>query len=1091
MSKKNSKYDFSASGFFVMRTPLLSVDDYLQWGNSLTASEAKSEDLSAAISQDRATLQQRLVARVADPQVKESLFLASPNFFEQLEEWIADPQSSDDGKMDKTCVRYFTRMTTRSTPFGLFGGCSFGEVSTATNLQLAPRDQYRKHTRLDNEYLCSLVAKLLADPKIRSGSLYFPNTSLYQIGDRFRYAETTYEGQSRTHQLVGVEVDDYLQGIMNQARRGAKIFELIEFLTQQGIEEAEAADFIEELINSQLLIAKLEPAITGKDGLTQLQQTLAENRDAERITSVLNEVQQMLKQLDESNIGESPTSYYQVAEALKRIPAKVKLPRLFQVDLFKPSEELTLGTEVVEEISSAIEILRRITSQEANPSLQQFQQEFIQRYADREVPLVEVLDEESGIGFQKRNAPNAEATPLLEGIAFPQQMKYSSEWTSRDEWLLKKLFQVQASNAQTLDLSEQDLAELETSSPATLPNAFAVMAAVAASSSEAVSNGDFQVRLQTVLGPSGARFLGRFCHLDQELEEKVGEHLRAEEQQNADAIFAEIVHLPEGRTGNILSRPCLREHEIPFLGQSGVPLENQIQVNDLTVSVKNGRIVLKSKRLQREIIPRLSTAHNYLQNGLGIYRFLCALQDQDVTSALGWSWGPLRNLRFLPRVTVGRVVLSRATWNLDQQDLARLSKQKDVKLFRHVQQLRNEWKLPRFIAVQDGDNELTIDLDNILSIETMVDLLKSRESATLVEVFPHPEQLCTHSEEGKFVHEIVIPFEKYHLAKNHVEKTQIDNMQVKLLDSEVINSENFPRMRNLGSDWLYLNLFTGTNTTDRILSEFVQPMIHELKVNHLIQCWFYLRYNDPSWHLRLRLQGDPATLMSKVLPLVTAYSNRLLELDLIHKSQFDTYEREVERYGGPHGMLASEEVFHIDSAAAIDLVSTYRGASDSLWQLALAGIDQLLSDLRLTLEEKSLVVSQARDAFAREFQFDSPLRHQLSHKYRKVRKTVEVLLAENTLDKLSNANLGQLQPGIQRLKQRSIEFKPIVDHLQQLESEGKLTVSLSALGMSYMHMFVNRLLPSAHRAQELVLYDFLARHYESLIARKRKSKSRS
>ncbi len=38
---------------------------------------------------------------------------------------------------------------------------------------------------------------------------------------------------------------------------------------------------------------------------------------------------------------------------------------------------------------------------------------------------------------------------------------------------------------------------------------------------------------------------------------------------------------------------------------------------------------------------------------------------------------------------------------------------------------------------------------------------------------------------------------------------------------------------------------------------------------------------------------------------------------------------------------------------------------------------------------------------------------------------------------------------------------------------------------SYLHMHANRLLRSAHGAQELVLYDFLCRLYESRAARAR------
>src|SRR5262249_32256171 len=152
-------------------------------------------------------------------------------------------------------------------------------------------------------------------------------------------------------------------------------------------------------------------------------------------------------------------------------------------------------------------------------------------------------------------------------------------------------------------------------------------------SERALSEGDFQVLLQGVSGPSGARLLGRFCHADPELCKFVEQHVRAEEALEPDARFAEVVHLPEGRLGNILARPILRAYEIPYLGAASVPAERQIPVTDLRVSVVDGQIVLRSGRLGKRVIPRLTSAHNF-HLSQGIYRFLCALQSQGAAGEL-------------------------------------------------------------------------------------------------------------------------------------------------------------------------------------------------------------------------------------------------------------------------------------------------------------------------------------------------------------------------------------------------------------------------------------------------------------------------
>src|SRR5688500_19004346 len=79
-----------------------------------------------------------------------------------------------------------------------------------------------------------------------------------------------------------------------------------------------------------------------------------------------------------------------------------------------------------------------------------------------------------------------------------------------------------------------------------------------------------------------------------------------------------------------------------------------------------------------------------------------------------------------------------------------------------------------------------------------------------------------------------------------------------------------------------------------------------------------------------------------------------------------------------------------------------------------------------------------------------------------------------------------LWPGFELIARRSAELAPAGDELRRAEASGRLTVPLVALAPSLLHMHAVRLLRSAQRAQELVLYDFLARIYQSRLARARR-----
>ena len=73
--------------------------------------------------------------------------------------------------------------------------------------------------------------------------------------------------------------------------------------------------------------------------------------------------------------------------------------------------------------------------------------------------------------------------------------------------------------------------------------------------------------------------------------------------------------------------------------------------------------------------------------------------------------------------------------------------------------------------------------------------------------------------------------------------------------------------------------------------------------------------------------------------------------------------------------------------------------------------------------------------------------------------------------------------GLEALRRRSLQLAPVTAELRQLSQAGRLSATLADIARSFAHMHVNRLLRSAHRAQELVLYELLDRAYSSRAGR--------
>ncbi|HEX6184230.1 MAG TPA: lantibiotic dehydratase [Pyrinomonadaceae bacterium] len=1075
MGEVKQRTMFEASGFFSIRTPLLPFEELLKWGEGLEAPSALGggDDLRRAVRSDRIRLRSRMAAALTIPAVREALSIASPDIDERLELWMRDPEGKRGRGIELALVRYFVRMAGRATPFGLFAGCSIGKTGTHTRLVLEARGAYRRHTRLDMGYLCALTDVLGVAAELKEALAYRPNSSLYHAAGRIRYIESRSQGSARTHHLVAVDETDALDRALVAARGGAQIAPIV-FAVVAGdpeITPEDARQFVAELIERQILVPDLQVKVTGPEALGDLIEQLAAFPGMTHVAARLEHVRAELQQLDAGGVGAGPDRYSAVAAQLRSLPAEVEPSRLFHVDMTKPMSAASLGTAPLKEIQRGTDLLHRL-SRSRQDGLSRFREAFSARYGDREVPLVEALDEEMGIGYESAHGSTAEVAPLLRDLAFPPTAAEDSATVDgRHAVLLHKLARALTLGSYEVELGPEDLKEMEAETPLPLPDAFAACVVLAATSEAAVARGDFRVVMKSISGPSGAVFLGRFCHDDETLREQVERHLRAEEALAPDAVFAEVVHLPgEEWLGNILRRPSLRKYEIPFLGLSGAPAECQIPVTDLLVSVSDGRVLLRSARLGREVIPRLTSAHYYDHPQLlGTYRFLCALQRQGVASWLAWQWGPLERSPFLPRVSAGRLILSLARWNISRSEARGLSWQGDAERFLAVQEWRSERSLPRFVGLLDGDNKLLVDLDNALCVDALLEQLMKAERAVLEELYPLPEEMLSTGPEGHYVHELIVPFVRVRQATRHRPTAGAK-----------------PRPRALrtfapGSEWLYVKLYTGSATADQLLRELISPAAAAAIQSGAADAWFFVRYGDPDWHLRLRLHGSPEGLCGRVLPSLHAAVAPLLAGGRLWRMQLDTYEREVERYGGVEAATIAERLFHADSAAVLDIINDYQGdeGAEARWRLGLLGADLLLSDLGFDLETKRGIVANGRKALLREFRCDAAFKRQLSEKYRSERKDLELLLAQG------HGRERFLERGVAALRRRSQQIEPLVDELRKYERDGLLSRPVEELAASYTHMHLNRILRSAHRAQELVIYDFLNRIYESRAIRAR------
>lgn len=750
MKNKNPYQNFSS---FILRSPLFPFN--------FIESLVSGRDIS----------EEQLMEVCKMPEVDEAIFLASPDLHRQLHERLKG-DLTDKKKVPRlhyALMRYILRMCTRPTPFGLFAGFNVGQWGAETRVELPPRGDYTRHTRLDMNYLCALAQDLVNHPLVKAKTKYYPNSSIYAIGDQLRYVEYRYQNTRRTHHIVAVDHSEYLQQVLDAAAKGAYLEDLAKLLVDEEITMEDAGGFIEELINSQLLVSELEPAITGPEFLDQIMAVLAGITGIDEIKNVILHTEKLLREVDESKIGATASYYHRIAEDLKPLKTTFELKFLFQTDMVKPIRVCTLETNIAEDVAMGLEALNKLTLRPGSTNLGQFRDAFFERYETKEVPLLQALDTESGVGYRQTGG-TGDIAPLVDDLVLPATGEASQDikWNHLQSFLFKKYREALADNTYAVELTDKDLEPFEANWD-DLPDTLSTMAQVVEDKSE--KNPEAKIFIGGFGGSGAGNLLGRFCHADPATDTFVKEITAKEGELNPDVILAEIIHLPESRVGNVLLRPVLRQYEIPYLAKPAVTEEFQIKLADLAVSVKGNRVVLRSKRLNKEIVPRLTNAHNYSYNALPIYHFLADLQTQGLRGGVGFNWGAFANeYQFLPRVTYKNLIFSPATWNIRQEDIEKLLKIKDDdELYRAIRQWREQKRIPPYVALADSDNKLFINLENIMCIKTLFSVTKKRPNFQLIEFLFNRENAVVKGPEGVFTNEFVFAF--YNAGKKNPPKT--------------------------------------------------------------------------------------------------------------------------------------------------------------------------------------------------------------------------------------------------------------------------------------------------------------------------------
>lgn len=688
---------------------------------------------------------------------EEAIKIASPELFRAKEAASKEKTKDKTEKTEISLHKYFTRSSTRCTPFGLFAGCSTVPIDEGeTRIALPGIDKYRRSTRLDMQYICALIKNIENNPEIRPLLRFYPNDSLYPMAGQLRYVEYHYKNARRSHQITSIEQDEYVATILNAANKGLKPYDLALLLVDDDIDIDDGLEFVNEMIDSQVLKSELDPAVVGEDVLSVLISKLQQIGET-GIVNRLIEIRSILTDIDNTPLGDSTGMYGRIVEIIKSIGVGYEEKFLFQTDLFKPVAAGCISKGVVEEINDCLSFLGRINNTYQNNNIQTFKQDFFARYENEEVLLAEALDGELGIGYPSKSGGN-DINVLVDDLMLPVRQSADNRISASptDMVLLKKYVQAIKNGDNTITIEEKDF-------PTNKQHAETLYADTCSAMCSIMRDKDNNpIIYLKPSGPGGANLLGRFCHIDPSIGELVKTVADFESSYKPDAVIAEISHLPESRIGNISSRPVFRDVTIHYLSNTDATVKQSLDISDLMLSVKKERLYLRSKQLDKEIVPRLTCAHNFSMTPIPIYRFLCDMQSQDPMVSFFMQWGDLfRTFEYVPRIQYKNIILSRQRWRISKDEIKDCNKLSDPDLLAFFKNLIHKRDLASHVVIPEGDNEMYIDLSDVKCLKLLLDMVKKKPSFDLYEyLLGEYDSIVLSGQSNQYANEAIIVFHK-------------------------------------------------------------------------------------------------------------------------------------------------------------------------------------------------------------------------------------------------------------------------------------------------------------------------------------------
>lgn len=799
------------------------------------------------------------------PEIKEMILAANPDLYTAIYE-----KKQNDKKINKTIIKYINRIFFRTTPLGLFSTVSLlNSNNTSIDNKDSKSNKTKKFISIDNRWLAEYISTIELDYRILNCTELKINNLIYKRGDIYHLYYSSfwsYQGKYISRNINSTLLIDY---IVEHTKKNINYNDLVNKIyidySKKKISIDTIKSYINKLIKNEFFVTNLREIILSENSLKSLI-TFLNNVDSFN-TLDLQEIQQLIIEYSSTKLGEGTDTLLQIINKMKNIFCS---DNYLKIDL-KDEESISLSKQFISDLKGFAYYLYKLSNINfvVPLEIEEYTEKFIEKYGlDRSVPILDLFDEANGLGSPYHQNKSNENKIINKNVKYLLNQKvYDSLLSNKD-----------------ISLEDTDFDNILSKDLLNKPWEYEINIKILDENNLLI----LPYTGSNKVGKSIGRFRYMFPEHNNHFIKNEKSKINIEEYFN-DAKYlnlSKIVH-----SGKKIYIPdCINK-------------KGSLTLNDISVFVNcnNNHFALSLLNNKTKETIRFSEKNNLNLNNNTIFnflsKFLLDISDSYLNNKISIFdlISIFDNIPRLPKIRYKSITIFPERWNLNKATLVNTDK-------KSILDWLNKWKVPNKLIILDNDAHLFLDLTQYLNQEIFIDYVNKNFNTGITLISSND-----------------------YLTSNEVEKEYILSFNNEV-DYEIVSTNNIndiTRDENrcfiLGDEWISFKLYGIHINYKQFIKFHLKSLCDQLLYIKEVGLYFLI-YKDTRKHIRIRIKYSNTNVFYDVIKIIRYWAKNLILKNIISEIEYDTYKRELERYG-KETIEIIEEIFIKDSNNSIEYLS--------------------------------------------------------------------------------------------------------------------------------------------------------------------------